>query len=91
MGVTCPAVGLKRTPGRAETERFGAPAAGAALETVVEFRGETTVVVARSALLDVLRFLKETPALGYTFLADLTAYDDWPRSRASTWPTNCAR
>ena len=61
------------------TERFGAPAAGGALEQLLEFRGETTVVVARASLLEVLRFLKETPALGYTFLADLTAYDDWPR------------
>jgi NADH-quinone oxidoreductase subunit C len=60
------------------TKRFGAPAAGSALENVVEFRGETTVVVARSALLDVLAFLKDTPGLGFTFLANLTAYDDWP-------------
>jgi len=54
-------------------ERFGA-----AIEDVVEFRGETTVVVARAALVDVLGFLKETPALGFSFLANLTAYDDWP-------------
>jgi len=54
-------------------ERFGA-----AIEDVVEFRGETTVVVARAALVDTLRFLKETPALGFSFLANLTAYDDWP-------------
>jgi NADH-quinone oxidoreductase subunit C len=60
------------------TKRFGAPAAGSPLENVAEFRGETTVVVARSALLDVLAFLKDTPGLGFTFLANLTAYDDWP-------------
>ena len=60
------------------TKRFGAPAAGSPIENVVEFRGETTVVVARSALLDVLAFLKDTPGLGFTFLANLTAYDDWP-------------
>jgi NADH-quinone oxidoreductase subunit C len=58
--------------------KFGEPAAGCALEGVVEFRGETSVVVARSALLDVLKFLKETPELGFTFLAYLSAWDDWP-------------
>ena len=60
------------------TARFGEPAAGGALEAVVEFRGETSVVVARSALLDVLKFLKETPELGYTFLAYLSTWDAWP-------------
>jgi NADH-quinone oxidoreductase subunit C len=59
--------------------KFGEPADGAALEAVVEFRGETTVVVARSALLDALKFLKETPELGFTFLAYLSAWDDWPQ------------
>lgn len=59
--------------------KFGAPAAGGALEAVVEFRGETTVVVARSVLLDALKFLKETPELGFTFLAYLSAWDDWPQ------------
>ncbi len=51
---------------------------GEAVEAVVEFRGETSVVVRREALLDVLRFLKETPAHGFTFLPALTAVDDWP-------------
>ncbi len=51
---------------------------GEAIEAVVEFRGEVTVVVGRAALIDVLRFLRDTPALGYTMLATLTAYDDWP-------------
>jgi len=60
------------------TARFGAPKAGGALENVYEFRGETSLVVARAALLDVLRFLKETPELGFTFLAYLSAWDDWP-------------
>ena len=58
--------------------KFGEPAAGSPLEGVVAFRGETSVVVARSALLDVLTFLKETPELGYTFLAYLSAWDAWP-------------
>jgi len=58
--------------------KFGEPTAGGALEAVAEFRGETSVVVARAALLDVLKFLKETPELGFTFLAYLSAWDDWP-------------
>jgi NADH-quinone oxidoreductase subunit C len=52
---------------------------GEAIAAVVEFRGETTVTVAKDSIVEVLRFLKESPELGFTFLADLTAYDDWPR------------
>jgi NADH-quinone oxidoreductase subunit C len=51
---------------------------GDALEQVSEFRGETTLQVKKSAVPAVLRFLKESPDLRYTFLANLTAYDDWP-------------
>ena len=51
---------------------------GSAIERVIEFRGETTVSVKRQAIIEVLRFLKESPDLNYTFLADLTAYDDHP-------------
>jgi NADH-quinone oxidoreductase subunit C len=51
---------------------------GEAIEEVVEFRGDTTVVVQRAAILDVLRFLKETPGLEFTFLAAMTVVDDWP-------------
>jgi NADH-quinone oxidoreductase subunit C len=54
--------------------RFGEAVAG-----VTEFRGETTVTVDRDAIVEVLRFLKESPEPGFTFLADLTAYDDLPR------------
>jgi len=54
-------------------ERFGD-----AVEQVVEFRGETTVWVSKDVIVEALRFLKETPGLRYTFLAALTAYDDWP-------------
>jgi NADH-quinone oxidoreductase subunit C len=49
---------------------------GPALEQVVEFRGETSLIVQRSAVIDVLRFLKDERAIG--FLATLTAVDDWP-------------
>lgn len=49
---------------------------GGALEEVVEFRGETTLVVRAEAAAEVLRVLKDEH--GFSFLADLTAYDDWP-------------
>ncbi len=51
----------------------------AAIEHVVEFRGEVTVTVSPPAALAVLRFLKESPDLRYTFLADLTVRDQYPR------------
>lgn len=54
-------------------ERFGDR-----LEEIVEFRGETTVIVKKEVVADVLRFLKESPELRYRFLANLTAYDDFP-------------
>jgi len=51
---------------------------GDAIEQVAVFRGETTAWVKKEVVVEVLRFLKESPDLRYTFLADLTAYDDWP-------------
>ena len=51
---------------------------GTDIESVLEFRGETTVVVKREALIEILRFLRHTPELNYRFFANLTAYDDWP-------------
>jgi NADH-quinone oxidoreductase subunit C len=51
---------------------------GDAILGVTEFRGDTTVTVARDAIVDVLRHLKDAPALGYNFLSTITAYDDWP-------------
>ena len=52
---------------------------GEAIEQVVNFRGETTVVVRRADLIEALRYLKETPELGFAYLANQTAYDDWPQ------------
>jgi len=45
-----------------------------------EFRGQTTVVVPKDRLHDVLRHLREDPACGYAFLSDVTAVDylDYP-------------
>jgi NADH-quinone oxidoreductase subunit C len=51
---------------------------GEAVQDVVEFRDQTTAQIAREAVVDVLRFLKETPELDYNWLATLTALDDWP-------------
>jgi NADH-quinone oxidoreductase subunit C len=45
---------------------------------VEAFRGETTVVVKRSAIVELLQFLKDTPDLNFNFLADLTARDNLP-------------
>lgn len=39
------------------------------------FRGQHLAIVKRERILDVMKFLKEDPALEYDFLADLTAVD----------------
>ena len=39
------------------------------------FRGDETVVIRPSALLEVAAFLKDTPELAFNFLMDLTAVD----------------
>jgi NADH-quinone oxidoreductase subunit C len=51
-------------------DRFG----GAILETH-EYRGDATLIVDRSALVDVLRFCRDAPALAFDMLMDLTAVD----------------
>lgn len=51
---------------------------GPAIQDVTEFRGETTAVVDRLAVVDVVRFLRDTPALDFNLLAALTASDHWP-------------
>ncbi|MCC7359804.1 MAG: NADH-quinone oxidoreductase subunit C [Anaerolineales bacterium] len=70
---------------------------GAAIQSVEEFHGDTTVTVARDALLEALQHLKATPALGFNFLATISVYDDWPAEprfnviyqlRELTHPTN---
>lgn len=40
-----------------------------------DFRGDETVIIRPSALLTVAKFLKETPALDFNYLMDLTAVD----------------
>lgn len=51
---------------------------GDAVEHIVEFRGQTTAIIKKESIVDALRFLKTSPDLHYTFLAELTAFDDWP-------------
>jgi NADH-quinone oxidoreductase subunit C len=48
-------------------ERFGE-----ALIEVVYFRGEDTLVVAPEAILEICRFLKEDPEMGFDLLVDVT-------------------
>jgi len=45
---------------------------------VIEFRGETTVVVPANQLLQTAEFLASEPSLRFTFLEDLTAVDRFP-------------
>lgn len=46
---------------------------------VVEFRGETTIVVKPEAIVDVMRFFRDTEGLEYIFLSDITAVDHFPQ------------
>jgi NADH-quinone oxidoreductase subunit C len=48
---------------------------GAALVETHEHRGDTTAVVERRALMDVLGACRDEPALGFDVLMDLTAVD----------------
>lgn len=43
------------------------------------FRGQTTVVLDRAALVSACRLLREDPDLDYNLLAALTASDHWPQ------------
>jgi NADH-quinone oxidoreductase subunit C len=45
---------------------------------IIEFRGETTVVVHRKNLLRVVEYLASEPSLRFSFLSDITAVDRFP-------------
>lgn len=49
-----------------------------AVAEVIEFRGETTVVVPASQLVRTAEFLVSEPSLRFTFLSDLSAVDRFP-------------
>ncbi len=51
-----------------------------AISEIKEFRGDTTVAVSREALRDVVRLLRDDPALQYTLLTDITALDWYSQS-----------
>ncbi len=50
-----------------------------AVEDAQTFRGETTVVVAREAIVDMCRYCRETEGLAYNFLSDVTGVDYHPQ------------
>jgi NADH-quinone oxidoreductase subunit C len=49
-----------------------------AVVEVLEFRGETTIVVARENLQRVAEFLVNDPGMRFAFLSDITAVDKFP-------------
>ncbi len=49
-----------------------------AVAEVIDFRGETTVVVPREHLRRIAEFLNSDPGLRFTFLSDITAVDKFP-------------
>jgi NADH-quinone oxidoreductase subunit C len=60
-------------PAEAVKDKFGD-----ALLHVKEFAGEITLIVEGEQVVDVLRYLKETPGLVYNFLSDISAVDYYP-------------
>ncbi|MBC8100954.1 MAG: NADH-quinone oxidoreductase subunit C [Armatimonadetes bacterium] len=51
-----------------------------AVVEVVEFRGETTLVLDSLKLLRVMQYLRDTPGLIYNFLSDVSAVDYWEQT-----------
>jgi NADH-quinone oxidoreductase subunit C len=49
-----------------------------AVQDVIEFRGETTLVVDKGALVDMCTFARDTEGLEFNFLSDLAGVDYWP-------------
>jgi NADH-quinone oxidoreductase subunit C len=62
---------------RDATAAFVADRFAAALHETVSYRGETTLVLAPNALVEVCAALRDAPSLRYDYLADITAVD-WP-------------
>ncbi|MCC7445841.1 MAG: NADH-quinone oxidoreductase subunit C [Anaerolineae bacterium] len=52
---------------------------GDAVQDVIEFRGETTLVVDPAKIVDICLFFRDTEGLEYNFLADVTAVDYYPQ------------
>jgi NADH-quinone oxidoreductase subunit C len=49
-----------------------------AVAGIIEFRGETTLVVLREHLVPVAQYMAAEPSLGFTFLSDITVVDRYP-------------
>ena len=49
-----------------------------ALQSVVEYAGETTLVVDPNTVVDVVRYLRDTQGLLYNFLSDISSVDYYP-------------
>jgi NADH-quinone oxidoreductase subunit C len=49
-----------------------------AVAEVIDFRGETTVIVPREHLLRVAEYLASEPSLRFSFLSDITTVDRFP-------------
>lgn len=49
-----------------------------AIEDIVDFRGERTIVVKPERIVEVCRLLQEDEDLGYNYMADISAVDYWP-------------
>ena len=52
---------------------------GDAIKDVLEYRGETTIVVEPSKIADICRYFRETEGLEYNFLSDVTGVDCYPQ------------
>src|SRR4051812_48474348 len=52
---------------------------GDAVQDVLEFRGELTLLVDSAKILDICSFFRDTEGLNYNFLADITAVDYYPK------------
>ncbi len=57
-----------------------------AVNEVVEYAGDTTLVLKPESLVAVCRYLRDTPGLVYNFLSDVSAVDYWEPSGAWTRP-----
>ena len=51
-----------------------------AVSGLIEFRGETTIVVPPDRLIEVCTFLRDDPALKFDLLSDVSAVDHFPAS-----------
>jgi len=49
-----------------------------AIQEIIHFLDETTVVVERAAVVEVCAFLRDDPDLAFNYLSDLSAVDIWP-------------